>query len=128
MFIKSLWYFALLASALPAAAQQQNRLDCQGAFLGAQAMLSGVRQFVPTSALGDGRVQFQGRITAAGMEGTIGYEGYTATAPFSGVVQGPLGTMAIGVLDNTSGRMLIYEGKASLGRPRTVGEFICDWR
>jgi hypothetical protein len=99
MLLKPTSLAALLTASLPVAAQELNLLDCQGAFafLGAKAVLSGVRQFVPISAVGDAHVQFQGRIAAAGIEGTMAYEGYTRTAP-------------------------------SLGPPRTVGEFVCDWR
>jgi hypothetical protein len=62
------------------------------------------------------------------MQGSIAYEGYTATAPFSGVISGPLGTAWIGVLDNTGGRMMIYDGKPLLGAPQIFGEFVCSWR
>ena len=56
------------------------------------------------------------------------YEGYTHTA-FSGFVRGPLGVIAVGVLDNTDGRMIIYEGGApSMWAPKTLGEFVCSWQ
>jgi hypothetical protein len=112
----------------PAVAQQISRLDCQGAFYGTPAVISGDRQFTPTSAVGEGYVRFQGSIAAGGMEGRITYEGYTATAPFSGVISGPRGTIAVGVLDNTDGRMAIYSGTPSLGPPDELGEFVCNWR
>ena len=41
------------------------------------------------------------------------YEGYTATAPFSGVITTPQGVLRIGVLDNTGGEFIIYEGTPS---------------
>ena len=90
--------------------------------------LSGVRQFRPTSAPGDGYVQFVGKVQAGGMIGDIAWEGFTATAPFQGMLVGPLGRQIIGVLDNTGGKMIIYDGKATLGPPRTLGEFLCDWQ
>jgi len=111
-----------------AMAQQVNRLDCQGSLSGAPATISGDREFTPTSALGDGYVRFQGSIAAGGMQGSIVYEGYTATAPFSGIIEGPLGRITIGVLDNTGGRMIIYDGAPSLGPPNELGEFACNWR
>lgn len=117
-----------LLAAVPAHAQQTHRLTCQGYFQGAEATIAGLRQFVPTSAMGDGQVRFQGEIAAAGMRGQIAYEGYTATAPFAGVINGPLGVIRIGVLDNTGGRFVIYGGAASLGPPTQLGEFICDWQ
>ena len=112
----------------PAYAQQVNRLTCQGHFQGAQAMIVGLRQFTQTSAVGDGYVRFQGEIAAGGMTGRIAYEGYTATGAFEGFVSGPPGTIRIGVLDNTGGRMIIYGGTASLGPPTTLGEFGCHWQ
>jgi len=117
-----------LLAAAPAFAQQVSRLDCQGDFSGAASMISGYRQFTQTSAVGDGYVRFQGNIAAGGVQGTIAYEGYTATAPFSGVIESPLGEMSIGVLDNTGGRMIIYDGRASLGPPTELGEFACNWQ
>jgi hypothetical protein len=107
---------------------RSNQLDCRGVLFGTPATLSGVRTFEATNALGDGYVRFQGGISAAGVRGRIAYEGYTRTAPFSGVMSSPLGTASIGVLDNTGGRMIIYDGKPSLGAPRTFGEFVCSWR
>ena len=120
----------LIASALASAlaAQQASQLDCNGVFAGAQATVAGVRQFAPTSALGDGYVRFEGTIAAAGMQGRIAYEGYTRTTPFTGIVQGPLGEASIGVLDNTGGSMIIYSGAASLGPPTILGQFTCAWR
>jgi len=112
----------------PAVAQQVNRLDCQGLLSGSPAAISGYRQFTPTSALGDGYVRFRGSVAAAGMQGTISYEGYTATAPFSGEIVGPLGRYDIGVLDNTGGRMIIYDATPSLGPPNEFGEFACNWQ
>ncbi|HJQ59476.1 MAG TPA: hypothetical protein VJ890_21390 [Vineibacter sp.] len=117
-----------LLAALPAQAQQTHRLTCQGMFQGAPATIVGQRQFVPTSAMGDGQVRFQGEIATAGMRGQIAYEGFTATAPFAGYVSGPPGTLRIGVLDNTAGRMVIYGGAASLGPPTVLGEFVCRWQ
>ncbi len=117
-----------LLVATPSHAQQTNRLACQGHFQGAQAMIVGLRQFAPTSAMGDGYVRFQGEIAAGGMTGRIIYEGYTATGSFDGYVSGPPGTIRIGVLDNTGGRMIIYGGTASLGPPTTLGEFRCQWQ
>jgi hypothetical protein len=118
----------LLCLSAAAMAQQVNRLDCQGWLSGSAAVISGMRQFTQTSALGDGYVRFQGSIAAAGMQGRIAYEGYTATAPFEGLMVGPLGQMSIGVLDNTGGRMIIYGGTPSLGAPNTLGEFVCNWQ
>ncbi len=110
------------------AVAQVSLLNCQGHFMGAQATLSGTRQFKTISAMGDGHVRFQGRIGAGGMVGEIAYEGYTHTS-LPGFIRGPLGEIAVGVLDNTDGRMIIYEGGApSMWAPKTLGEFICDWR
>jgi len=119
---------ACLCLCSEAVAQEVNRLDCQGSLSGAPATISGDREFTPTSALGDGYVRFQGSVAAAGMQGSIVYEGYTATAPFSGTIEGPPGRIAIGVLDNTGGKMIIYAGAPSLGPPNELGEFVCNWQ
>ena len=111
-----------------AVAQQMNRLDCQGELFGAPAAISGNRQFTPTSALGDGYVQFQGGVAAGGMQGSLLYEGYTANGAFAGTMEGPLGRMAVSVLDNTGGRMIIYDGAPSLGAPNQLGTFACNWQ
>jgi hypothetical protein len=115
-------------AAAGAAAQQASRLACEGHFQGLPAMLGGLRQFVPATAAGDGHVRFHGQIAAAGVTGEIAWQGDTATAPFAGYVSGPQGTIAIGVLDNSGGRMIIYGGAASLGPPPILGAFACDWR
>ena len=118
----------LAAAPLPAQAQQVHRLTCQGHFQGAQAMIIGMRQFTPTSAMGDGYVRFQGEIGVGNIRGGMAYEGYTATGSFAGQITAPQGTIRIGVLDNTGGRMIIYGGAASLGPPTTLGEFGCHWQ
>jgi hypothetical protein len=61
------------------------------------------------------------------LTGEMHYAGYPATAPFAGVMSGPLGAMKIGVLDNTGGRMIIYNGRATLGPPATIGQFVSVW-
>ncbi len=113
--------------ALPAAAQQVNQLTCQGQIYGLQAIISGQRLYQPYNALGDGEVAFNGQIQAGNISGTIQYGGYTSGA-FDGLIQSSAGSVNITVLDNTGGRMIIYEGGASLGAPTEIGVFICDWR
>jgi hypothetical protein len=111
----------------PAAAQQVNQLTCQGHIYGLRAVISGQRLFQPYNALGDGEVAFNGQIQTANITGTIQYGGYT-NAAFDGFIQSAAGSVRIAVLDNTGGRMIIYEGGASLGAPREIGVFICDWQ
>ena len=86
-----------------------------------------MRQHAAYNALGDGQVQFNGTVSARGITGQIFYGGYTATGAFQGIMSGPLGSMQIGVLDNTGGRMLIYNGRPTVGAPDTIGQFICAW-
>jgi hypothetical protein len=111
----------------PAHAQSVSRLQCEGSLFGAPAVIDGTRRYAAYNALGDGQVAFNGTVAAQGMTGTIVYGGYTATGAFEGIMSGPLGSMRIGVLDNTGGRMLIYNGGPSLGAPETIGQFICSW-
>jgi hypothetical protein len=117
-------------TALPATsalAQQLNQLNCQGQIYGLQAVISGQRLFQPYNALGDGEVAFNGQIQTANIAGTIQYGGYTSGA-FDGFIQSSAGSVRIAVLDNTGGRMIIYEGGASLGAPTEIGVFVCDWQ
>jgi hypothetical protein len=111
-----------------ASAQQFARLECRGTLGNTPALLSGVRQHTPTNAMGDGYVRFSGTVAAGGIQGHMTYEGYTATAPFKGVIETMQGGLSIGVLDNTGGQMIIYGGRASLGPPDTIGRFVCDWQ
>jgi hypothetical protein len=89
------------------------------------AVIDGMRLYSTYNAMGDGQVQFQGQVAAQGIVGEMQYAGYTRTAPFQGVMSSALGTVQIGVLDNTGGRMIIYNGRATLGPPETIGEFVC---
>jgi len=110
----------------PAHAQSSSHLRCQGSLFGAPAVIDGVRLYRAFTALGDGQVQFKGTVAARGMTGQIVYGGYT-NAAFQGMMSGPLGAMKIAVLDNTGGRMLIYNGRFTLKAPDTIGQFICAW-
>jgi hypothetical protein len=128
----SLWPLLLAAGltallATPALAQQLNQLSCQGQIYGIQAVILGQRLFQPHNALGDGEVAFNGQIQAGNIAGTIEYGGYTSGA-FDGFIQSSAGSVSIAVLDNTGGRMIIYEGGASLGAPTEIGVFVCDWQ
>jgi hypothetical protein len=116
---------AFAISSFSAHAQQVAHLRCQGVLFG--TVIDGTREYATYNALGDGQVRFAGTVAAAGLTGEMHYAGYTATAPFRGVMSGPLGAMEIGVLDNTGGRMIIYNGRATLGPPDTIGQFICAW-
>lgn len=117
-----------LCACSQARAQQTNQLDCQGVMGHTPAVLSGVRQYAPYNALGDGYVRFNGSVTAGGIQGRITYEGYTQTAPFSGAIETAQGNLSVGILDNTGGQMIIYGGKPSLGPPDIIGRFSCSWR
>lgn len=112
----------------PALAQQVNELDCRGQIYGYQATLRGVRAYQAYNAAGDGEVRFSGTISAANITGSIQYGGYTQVGAFEGYIQSPAGSVAIGVLDNTGGRMIIYDGAPSLGPPTEIGIFVCQWR
>jgi hypothetical protein len=110
----------------PAQAQSSAHLRCQGSLFGAPAVINGIRLYRAYNALGDGQVQFNGTVAARGMTGQIVYGGY-AIGAFQGMMSGPLGSMRIAVLDNTGGRMLIYNGRPTLKAPDTIGQFICVW-
>lgn len=110
----------------PAHAQSSSHLRCQGSLFGAPAVIDGLRLSRAFTAMGDAEVQFNGTVAANGMTGRIVYGGYT-NAAFQGMISGPLGAMRIAVLDNTGGRMLIYNGRFTLKAPDTIGQFICAW-
>jgi len=123
----------MLGVGTPAHAQQVSQLACQGVIANLPAVLAGTRQFVPHNQLGDGYVRFAGTIRARGndgrpIDGRMTYEGYTRTAPFPGVIESPLGVYRVSVLDNTGGRMVIYDGRPTLGAPNIFGQFVCEWR
>jgi hypothetical protein len=109
-------------------AQHRAQLDCQGVIEDVSATLVGIRQYTPFDSLGDGYVEFEGDISAGGITGQILYEGYTATAPFDGVIRTSQGTFSISVLDNTDGQFIIYSGTPTLGPPQTLGNFVCQWQ
>jgi hypothetical protein len=111
----------------PAHAQSSSHLRCQGRLFGAPAAIEGVRLYQAYNALGDGEVRFDGIVAMNGMTCQIVYGGYTNVVPFEGRMNGPQGSMKIAVLDKTGGRMLIYNGRATLKAPDTIGEFICAW-
>jgi hypothetical protein len=115
-----------MTAASAAHSQQLNQLACQGQIYGLQAFITGQRLYKPYNALGDGEVAFDGRIQAGSITGTIRYGGYTSAA-FDGFIQSPAGSVQISVLDNTGGRMIIYEGTPSLGAPDQIGVFVCQW-
>ena len=117
----------MLALCLPIQAQK-SQLSCRGAMGDVTAVLTGVRQFTPTNGLGDGYVSFVGNVSAGGIDGRMVYQGSTQSAPFSGIIETSQGVLRIGVLDNTGGRMIIYDGTASLGPPRVIGVFACEWQ
>jgi hypothetical protein len=109
-------------------AQQQAQLKCQGVMGDVPAVLSGLWQFTPYNAMQDGYVKFAGEVSAGGISARMTYEGYTRSAPYGGVITNSQGALRVGVLDNTGGQMLIYEGTPRLGPPTMIGRFVCDWQ
>ena len=115
----------LWSASSSAYAQDAEHWRCEGQLYGVPAVIDGMRLYSTYNAMGDAQVQFQGQVAAQGIVGEMQYAGYTRTAPFQGVMSRALGTVQIGVLDNTGGRMIIYNGRATLGPPQTIGEFVC---
>lgn len=106
---------------------ETNTLYCQGQFWGYQATITGWRQYRPYNALGDGYVQFSGAMQIGQFRLPMTYEGWTAME-FRGVLQTSQQTYNFKILDNTGGRMIIYEGRERLTAPATWGQFTCRWR
>jgi hypothetical protein len=109
-------------------AAQVAQLEGRGVMGDTPAVVSGIREYTPYNALGDGYVRFSGTVTAGGIQGRMTYEGYTRTGCFKGVIETRQGDLQIAVLDNTGGQMIIYSGKPSLKAPDTIGRFVCQWR
>lgn len=123
--------FACTALPVPVAAGQSATLACRGDFNGWESEIHGQRSFEPVNNLGDGYVRFGGELVSRQGRVPIGWEGYTRTAPFAGVLSTSDGDYGISVLDATGGQgqeMIIYDGRASLGPPTILGRFRCSWR
>ena len=100
-----------------------HQIQCDGYFLNYPARVSGIRKFQESWGAGGyvSSVNFQGQLQS--QQGTVGLvyergEGLLLTNP----------PTSIGILDNTGGKMKIYDGKPSLGAPTQLGEFTCQWR
>lgn len=107
-------------------------LSCQGQFLGNQATITGWRQYISYNALGaayvDGYVRFAGEMQIGQYRLPMTYEGYTNLAPYHGSLWVDQQSYSFKILDNTEGRMIIYEGRERLTAPTTWGEFVCRWQ
>ena len=62
-------------------------------------------------------------------QAALGYEGYTNLAPWDGylyVQSGPYqgNTYKVGILDDTGGKFLIFDGKPTLRAPNEWGRFV----
>jgi hypothetical protein len=114
-----------------AVAQEVSILHCEGYFMQGEAVIEGQRAYVPYNAMGDGTVKFSGVINSVHGTARIYWEGYSQSAPFSGIVDTSAGPIYISVLDATGddgSKMIIYEDRASLGAPTILGELRCTWR
>ena len=122
---------------IPYVAPGQNvtvvyEVRASGSFQNQRAMVTGRLVYAPYNALGDGRVQFVGTLSSPLGQAELQYGGYTNLTPYEGylyVQSGPLqgNTFRVGILDNTGGQFVIYEGTASLGPPNELGRFACQW-
>jgi hypothetical protein len=104
-----------------------------GSFQEQPATITGQYASEPYNALGDATVRFVGTLRSPLGQAELSYEGYTNLAPYDGylnVQSGPYqgNTYKVGILDNTSGQFVIYDGKPTLGAPNELGRFVCQWR
>jgi hypothetical protein len=109
-------------------ADEIHRLRCQGSSVQGRVVIEGKRTLHVYNALGDGYVRFVGRVSTKRLRGRLRYEGYTNLVPFEGVITGPFAPIPVAVLDNTGGRMIIYDGRPSLGPPSILAQLVCKWR
>jgi hypothetical protein len=104
-----------------------------GTFQNQGATITGQYVYAPYNAMGDGAVRFVGTLRSPLGQAKLGYEGYTNHAPYEGylyVESGPYqgNTYKVGILDNTGGQFVIYDGTPTLGPPNEWGRFVCEWR
>jgi hypothetical protein len=111
-----------------AIADEVHRLRCQGNSVQGRVVIEGRRTLHVYNALGDGYVRFVGRVRTSRLRGRLRYEGYTNLVPFEGFITGQFAPIPVAVLDNTGGRMIIYDGRPSLGPPDILARLVCDWR
>ena len=100
----------------------RHRLECSGYFFNKPVRISGIRQLRESWGRGGyvTFVNFEGRMQS--QQGTAGliYEntqGVLLTTP----------PMSLVILDNTGGKMMIYDGRPTLGAPQQLGQLLCKW-
>lgn len=128
----------LLSAGIPYVVAGQNTTEVYevtgaGSFQNQRAEITGQYSYAPYNALGDGKVQFVGTLRSPLGQAELGYEGYTNVTPYDGylnVQSGPYqgNTYRVGILDNTGGQFVIYDGRPTLGAPNELGRFVCEWR
>ena len=133
---KTLFLIFLLAG-IPYVASGQNatavyEVMATGSFQNQRARITGRYVYAPYNALGDARVHFVGTLSSPLGQAELQYGGYTNVTPYDGylyVRSGPYrgNTFRVGILDNTGGEFVIYDGTATLGAPNEMGRFACQW-
>ena len=100
-----------------------HRIICDGDFMNNPARISGMRQLSQSWGRGGNvnYIDFKGQLESLGNVYPLEYY---KRAHYNGVLytEPP---MRITVLDNTGGKMKIYE--KSYQAPRQLGEFVCQW-
>jgi len=114
-------------------ANEVYELPGMGTFQNQRAMITGQKVYGPVNARGNYPFRFVGTLRSPMGEAALGYEGYTNLAPWDGylyVQSGPYqgNTYKVGILDDTGGQFLIFDGKPTLGAPNEWGRFECQWR
>jgi hypothetical protein len=99
-----------------------------GSFQGQPATITGQYASEPYNALGDATVRFVGTLRSALGQADLSYEGDTNLAPYNGYLTVQGNTYKVGILDNTGGEFIIYDGTPTLGPRDELGRFVCQWR
>lgn len=114
---------------LPAEGKDISRYICQGRghIFGEEAVVAGQQEYSHGNALGDGDyAKFIGTIKSRSGAMQLIYEGWV-NVELKGYLRTRRGDIYISVLDNTGGKMIIYDGRESLYAPDTLGEFFIHW-
>ncbi len=114
---------------LPAEGAGNSRYVCQGKgyIFDEEAVVSGQLEYSHGNALGDGDYsKFTGTIRARSGNMKLIYEGWV-NVELKGYLRTRGRDIYISVLDDTGGKMIIYDGRATLYAPETLGEFYIRW-
>lgn len=99
-----------------------------GSFQEQAATIAGQYASERYNALGDATVRFVGTLRSSLGQAELSYEWDTNLAPYDGYLNVQGNAYKVGILDNTGGEFIIYDGTPTLGPRNELGRFVCQWR